>query len=508
MHLANSLYDILSMGLNYSWQCREWLQLQPYSPSPLIPYCPTLFLGHSMRCLSLEFRITIATEARVECNDGLITGKSQLIGEGEEREGGMWGLAFDTTTIDGTNWSRSSIMETMPHCCRCPSRKQSLAMCSNSESDSDSHCESNCDYPESLSQSTVLRYYCRYFCPCSPCCRRCCCCCCYPCYPCCCPGRLRCDCFQKWNKDGVGDSRLAPMVTPQWQGVGDGASLGHTSSCRSLASLSLCPVLGNKSRKNCGLQSRISIAQLFIIASALPPGALCSAFPLLCSFLLFFFSSDTFTLPFGHLSPLWPFSPATSGHPSDTGHGDVFISCSSFISFCSFFFCFCFVLFLFLFHTSENICICARLLHVLPLSPPLSFVSFTPTPSPTLPTTISFLLPLLSLPPFLRPLHLLPFGPRLLFYFVLICVFVCFVLCFAVLFIFDSFSPRFSNLLICELLCSHYNSFSSVSLPLLLPIRWEFKRTTPPPLSAWRLTGVLWIPFNCEMRREIKIFFE
>lgn len=31
----------------------------------------------------------------------------------------------------------------------------------------------------------------------------------------------------------------------------------------------------------------------------------------LCSSLLFssFFSSDTFTLPFGHLSPLWPFSP-------------------------------------------------------------------------------------------------------------------------------------------------------------------------------------------------------
>lgn len=285
------------------------------------------------------------------------------------------------------------------------------------------------------------------------------------------------------------------------RGCGDGASLGHTSSC---LSPSLCPVLGNKSRKNCGLQSRISIAQLFIIASAFPPGALCSAFPLLCSSLLFFFSSDTFTLPFGHLSPLWPFSPATSGHPSDTGHGDVFISCSSFISFCSFFFCFCFVLFLFLFHTSENICICARLLHVLPL-PPFPSSHLLPRLLPLcLPQ--SFLLPLLSLPPFLRPLHLLPFGPRLLFYFVLICVFVCFVLCFAVLFIFDSFSPRFSNLLICELLCSHYNSFSSVSLPLLLPIRWEFKRTTPPPLSAWRLTGVLWIPFNCEMRREIKIF--
>lgn len=49
----------------------------------------------------------------------------------------MWGLVFDTTTIAGTNRSRSSIMETMPHCYRCPSRKQSLAICSNSESNFD-----------------------------------------------------------------------------------------------------------------------------------------------------------------------------------------------------------------------------------------------------------------------------------------------------------------------------------------------------------------------------------
>lgn len=210
-----------------------------------------------------------------------------------------------------------------------------------------------------------------------------------------------------------------------------------------------------------------------------------------CSSLLFFVRYF-YTAFWALIPPLALLPPATSGHPSDTGHGDVFISCSSFISFCCFFFFICFVLFLFLFHTSENICICARLLHVLPLPPPFPSSHLLPR-LPPLCLPQSFLLSSLSLPPFLRPLHLLPFGPRLLFYFVPICVFVCFVLCFAVLFIFDSFSPRFSNLLICELLCSHYNSFSSVSLPLLLQIRWESKRTTPPPspLSAWRLTGVL-----------------
>lgn len=250
-----------------------------------------------MRCLSSEFGIRIAIEARVECDDALITGKSQLIGGRAERgarDVGDVGVWYDD------NWRHKpeSIMETMPHCCRCPGRKQSLPICSNSNSkfnsdfDADSHCESNCDYPQSLSQSTVLRYYCCYFCPCFPCC--CCCCCCYPCYPCCCPVA---DCAAIVFKNEI-KMVLAIADSLEWwrhtdMGWGRGV-VRHPLATLHPASLSprtplLCLVLGNKSRKNCGLQSRISIAQLFIIASAFPPGALCSAFPLLLSALLFFF---------------------------------------------------------------------------------------------------------------------------------------------------------------------------------------------------------------------------
>lgn len=60
MHLANSLYDILSMGLNYSWQYREWLQLQPYSPSPHDPLTLPLLRNPLPRTFNalLEFGIS------------------------------------------------------------------------------------------------------------------------------------------------------------------------------------------------------------------------------------------------------------------------------------------------------------------------------------------------------------------------------------------------------------------------------------------------------------------
>lgn len=164
----------------------------------------------------------------------------------------------------------------------------------------------------------------------------------------------------------------------------------------------------------------------------------------LSSALLFFFSSDTFTLPFGHLSPLWPFSPATSGHPSDTGHGDVFISCSSFISFCSFFFCFCFVLFLFLFHTSENICICAHLLHVLPL-PPFPSSHLLPRLLPLcLPQSHSFSLFSLCRPSFglFICCPLAPVCSFILFLFVFLFVLFSVSLCF----LFSTPSPRDSQI--------------------------------------------------------------
>jgi len=89
-----------------------------------------------------------------------------------------------------------------------------------------------------------------------------------------------------------------------------------------------------------------------------------------------------------------------------------------------------------------------------------------------------FRVSLACLLPFLRTMAILPHSPfphhclvvaALCALFCLICV--CFALVVIVFFFFlcvRSFSPRFSNLLICELLCSHYNSFCSVPLFCLL----------------------------------------
>lgn len=106
--------------------------------------------------------------------------------------------------------------------------------------------------PQSFSQSTVLRYYYSALLLLPP------------------PvvSRLRCDCFPKRIKMVLGDSRRCRrrrrlVATVTWLPLRNQAS-----AC--------CP--HNKSRKNCGLQSRISIAQLFIIAAPFfPPGALCPA---------------------------------------------------------------------------------------------------------------------------------------------------------------------------------------------------------------------------------------
>lgn len=95
--------------------------------------------------------------------------------------------------------------------------------------------------PQSFSQSTVLRYYYSALLLLPP------------------PvvSRLRCDCFPKRIKMVLGDSRRCRrrrrlVATVTWLPLRNQAS-----AC--------CP--HNKSRKNCGLQSRISIAQLFIIAA-------------------------------------------------------------------------------------------------------------------------------------------------------------------------------------------------------------------------------------------------
>lgn len=206
--------------------------------------------------------------------------------------------------------------------------------------------------------------------------------------------------------------------------------------------------------------------QLFIIAASFPPGALCS--PHVAFFVSYF---GGLLLAFYHHPP-----PAHWPPQWHDGCDDVFISFASFISLRFFslsFFCF---IFLFLFHTSENICICARLLHVLlqplPFSSPHSLSHFLPR-----------LLPLCrrTLPP--SPLValccLLPFA-LICVLFVLFAVSLCFLFLSPpspLLLLLPSSSrylpPRFSNLLICELLCSHYNSFCSVSFPsLFIAFRW------------------------------------
>lgn len=110
----------------------------------------------------------------------------------------------------------------------------------------------------------------------------------------------------------------------------------------------------------------------------------------LCSSLLFssFFSSDTFTLSFGHLSPLRPFSPLPPVATPVTRDTATF----SFLARLSFHFaasssasalsCFYF------YSTRAKTFVFVRAFCMSFPSPPLSFVSFTPTPSPTLPTTI------------------------------------------------------------------------------------------------------------------------
>lgn len=225
--------------------------------------------------------------------------------------------------------------------------------------------------------------------------------------------------------------------------VGGGwASLGHTSFCLSPAYLSPCRVLGNKSRKNCGLQSRISIAQLFIIASAFPPGALCSAFPLLfsallCSAMLFtsFFVRYFYTA-FWALFPPLAFFPSLLATPvtRDTATFSLLSRLSfHFASSCSS--CFYF------YSTRAKTFVFVRAF----------CMSFPPFPSShilprLLPLCLpqSFLLPL-SLPPCLRPLHLLPFDPRLLFYFVLF-VFLFVLFSVSLCFLFSTPSPRDSQI--------------------------------------------------------------
>lgn len=336
-------------------------------------------------------------------------------------------------------------------------------------------------YPQSLSQSTVLRYYCRYFCCHCACCCPCypCCCPCYPCYPC----FVLADCSAIVFKNEIkmvlpiAETRLSGDVrgTGRGEGVGCGRSWGDLPRPAPCA-LSVVRKAATKAVKiadyNRGFPHR---TQLFIIAAAAcpPPSVFSLCLPSFLYTLGFFVSY--FGVSYRPPSPAqWP----PQWHDDD-GCDDVFISFASFISlrcFSSFCFCFFFI-FLFLFHTSENICICARLLHVLLLLLSLSpypssflftfFVSFSPTPSPTLPSPLGVSL-----------CCLLPFA--------LICV--LFVLCAVSLcFLFLSPSPsssssaspsrylppRFSNLLICELLCSHYNSFCFVSLPSpFFSFRW------------------------------------
>lgn len=423
-----------------------------------------------MRCLSSEFGIRIAIEARVECDDALITGKSQLIGGRAERgardEG--WG---DVGVWYDDNWRHKpeSIMETMPHCCRCPGRKQSLLICSNSnskfnsdfDSDSDSHCESNCDYPQSLSQSTVLRYYCCYFCPCSPCC----CCCCYPCYPCCCPVA---DCAAIVFKNEI-KMVLAIADSLEWwrrtdRGWGRGgseASLGHTSSCLSPPALLFCALFwATKAVKIADYNRGFPSHNCLLLLQLFPPvrfALLSLCFSLLCSSLLF--SLDTFTLPFGHLSP--PSAPLSPAQWPPQWHGTR--RRFHFLLVFHFILLLLLVLLLVLFlllvfisipHERKHLYLCAPFAcpspsppfpssHLLPRLPPLCLPQwfFLPLPLP------------LPLPLFLCRICCglfificCPLAPSLRFYFVLICVFVCFVLSVSLCFLFSTPSPRDSQI--------------------------------------------------------------
>lgn len=335
-------------------------------------------------------------------------------------------------------------------------------------------------YPQSLSQSTVLRYYCRYFCCHCACCCPCypCCCPCYPCYPC----FVLADCSAIVFKNEIkmvlpiAETRLSGDVrgTGRREGVGCGRSGGDLPRPAPCA-LSVVRKAATKAVKiadyNRGFPHR---TQLFIIAACPPPLCFSSLPPLfsLHSWLFLLATLGSLTAPL-----LLP-----SGHPSDTTTTDAttfsFLSRLSFhcaaspspssasASSSSFYF----------YSTRAKTFVFVRAFCMSFSSP------FPPIPLLFSSHSLSHFLPRLL------PLCLLPLEslyavccPLLLFVFCLFCALFRCAFYFSLPPPSSSSSalssrylpPRFSNLLICELLCSHYNSFCFVSCPSpFFAFRW------------------------------------